>query len=78
MGKLYEARFSIDRMTGKLDMNRPMEMPRMTMEATQQQRGYRRLTDEEFKNANLGNIDYGFAVMKTARGELRAVRYVED
>jgi hypothetical protein len=75
MAKFLEARFIKDS-DGKLIMGRPMELPRMTLEGAAQ-RGYRKLEHGELARSNIKSLDYGFAVLKTSRGELRAVRVVE-
>jgi hypothetical protein len=73
MAQFLEARFIKDN-DGTLIMERPMELPRMTLEAAAQ-RGYRTLTPLEFQTAGIKQMDAGFAVMKNSHGELRAVKF---
>lgn len=73
MAKFLESRFTVDR-DGTLIMQQPYELPRMTLEACYQ-RGYRKLEPGELSRANIKTLDNGFAVLRTPRGELRAVKY---
>jgi len=69
-----EARFKV-RTGGGIDMDRPYECDRMSMDFLKQ-RGYRPVTSAEYEKANIKSMENGFAVMMNSRGELRAIKEV--